>query len=459
MNSPTPVSTHRRQFLKGTAAAVGSATIGFPTIIPSTVLGQNAPSKRVTMGCLGFGTIASSTVPAFLNQDRCQVIAVCDVNKQGTNYGYSGEKTLGRDPGKAMVDKHYGNSDCLTFSDYREMLAREDIDAINISTPDHWHAIQAIDCAGAKKHVYGQKPLAMTIPQGRAMVTAVEKAGITWQTGSQQRSDQKFRLAVELVRNGVIGKIKTVKVGLPGGDVASAHKDFNKKGNQTGPADVPDGFDWIAWQGPAAHRDYAPAWTPLNWRWNFDYSGGQVTDFGAHHIDIAQWGLGRETDGPVRIENPTGEVPDPSAFFNTAVKFHFEAVYNDGVRMIVADKAETGFTGVRWEGEDGWIFADRGKIEASDINLLRTKPDDSWDRVIQSNDHMGNFLDGVLEGQPTVAPIEVAHRSIAVAHLGNHVLRNGLEALDWDPANEEIKDDPEATKSLAIPLHNGHSLG
>lgn len=281
-----PHTTSRRQFIGKTAAA-----LGFPMIIPATALGRAgrpAPSERITVGLIGYGTIASDWTGNFLKDERVQVISVADPMKRYGHYGYRGEKEGGRDVGKEVVDKHYSDAAnkpqkvCSTYIDFREMLEKEDIDAIQVSTPDHWHAYMAVYAARKGKHIYGQKPLALTVGEGRLMSDEVAKAGITWQTGSQQRSDMKFRLACELVRNQRIGKLKSVRVGLPGG-----HSNWNQMADQTQPAPLPADFDYELWLGPAEQIDYRPALLPLNWRHNFIFSGGMITDFGAHHIDIA----------------------------------------------------------------------------------------------------------------------------------------------------------------------------
>lgn len=441
----------RRHFLR--AAGAAGAALGFPTIIPASALGKEgrpAPSDRVAMACIGFGTIAHSTAISFLGDPRVQMVAVCDVNKRGKNYGYAGELEGGREYGVERVNQHYGNSDCKGYEDFREVLARADIDALNVSTPDHWHGIMAIEGAKAGKHIYGQKPLSLTIAQGRAMSDAVNKAGITWQTGSQQRSSEHFRRGCDLVSNGYIGMVKTVRIKLPGG-----HNDWSLLGSQQDPAPVPEGFNWDFWQGPVQAREFRPALHPLNWRHNYDYSGGMVTDFGAHHFDIAQWALGMDGSGPVRYFNAKATLPPATALYNTATEFHFEAEYANGTTLVVdsMSKEDSGTGGVVFEGEDGkWIQVGRGVLSASSEELRRTKLGPNDKPLYKSLQHERNFIDCVYSGQPTIAPIEASHRAISIAHIANILLRLGRSELKWDPQTERFAGDDEANAMISRPM-------
>ena len=451
----TPTTTSRRRFITTAASA-----IGFPMIIPASALGRTgrpAPSERLTVGLIGYGTIATDWTGNFLRDDRVQVVACADPMKKYGHYGYKGEKTGGRDAGKERVDEFYSKAEkkpkkvCATYVDFREMMEKEDLDIVQVSTPDHWHAYMAVYAARKGINIYGQKPLALTVAEGRLMSDEVKKAGITWQTGSQQRSDMKFRLASELVRNNRIGKLKRVRVGLPGG-----HTDWNQMASQQAPAPLPADFDWELWLGPAAEIDYRPALLPLNWRHNFNFSGGMITDFGAHHIDIAHWGMDMENSGPVEMKNISGELK-LNELYNTATKFHFECRYANGVEMVVADKSEelmpevvgnpaTGknfdHTGILFEGTDGkWIWVNRDKIAASDVNILRQVAQEGEVKLYVSKDHTANFIDCIYTGQPTVAPVEIAHRTITVSHLANIALRQGVTKFEWDPQAEKSADD------------------
>ena len=451
-----PHTTSRRQFIGKTAAA-----LGFPMIIPASALGRAgrpAPSERVTVGLIGYGTIASDWTGNFLKDERVQVVSVADPMKRYGHYGYKGEREGGRDVAKDAVDKYYSTAAnkpqkvCSTHIDFREMIEKEDIDVIQVSTPDHWHAYMAIYAARKGKHIYGQKPLALTVAEGRRMSDEVAKAGVTWQTGSQQRSDMKFRLACELVRNQRIGKLKSVRVGLPGG-----HSNWNQMADQTQPAPLPADFDYELWLGPAGQMDYRPALLPLNWRHNFNFSGGMITDFGAHHIDIAHWGMDTELTGPVEMMNISGEMPGAGALYNTATKFHFECRYANGVQMLVTDSSEQTMpevvnhpaagkkfdhTGIFFEGQDGkWVWVNRDRIATSSVDILRQVPQDGEVKLYVSKDHTQNFIDCIYSGEKTITPIEVSHRTISVSHLANIALRQGVSKFEWDPTAEKSGDE------------------
>ena len=342
---------------------------------------------------------------------------------------------------------------CRAYEDFRDLLDNEDVDAVNISTPDHWHAVMAVYCANRKKHVYGQKPLAVTVDEGRKMVQAVNRNKITWQTGSQQRSESYFREAVEFVRNERIGKLKTIQIGLPGG-----HSDWNQMSDRQAAEPVPDGLNYDLWEGPAPHRDYRPALLPLNWRHNFDYSGGMITDWGAHHVDIAQWAMSMDESGPIRIDNIKAELPESSAIYNTTPRFHFECTYANGVKMIVTDTSEN-TQGILFEGEgDKSIFVKRGEIKMNPYELRRERIQDSEIRVYKSTNHIADFLDGIKTGKRTAAPIEASHRSISICHLANIAIRLGRDSLDWDPKRERVINDDAANKMLSRPIRGGWKL-
>lgn len=454
-------SVSRRSFLAAGAAAAA------PLILPASVLGRGrpAPSDRIQLACIGFGTIAHSTGRQFLHNPKVQVVVVCDVNRLSGHYGYQGELEGGREYGRRLVNETYakaagrdpgGANFCRVTEDFREVLADDAIDAVNISTPDHWHAIMAVEAARAKKHIYCQKPLSLTVSHGRAIANAVAAAGVTFQTGSQQRSSIHFRKACELVRNGAIGKVREVRVSLPGG-----HKNWSQLADRTAPEPVPEGLNWDLWQGPAPEREYRPALHPLNWRHNYDYSGGMVTDFGAHHFDIVQWALDSDHAGPVRFFGGRAEFPPQGSLYNTATAFHFEAEWASGVRMIVdvAD-AKSPVGGIRFEGDEGrWIYCSRGVLKSHPEEILREKLPDNAVHLYESNDHEGNFIDCIYSGRPTICPAEVGHRSITIAHLANILLRLGRTELRWDPATERILGDDEAAAMLARPMRAPWSLG
>src|SRR5438270_8166136 len=359
----SPLRLTRRRFL---------GAIGIPLIVSAASLGREekvTPSKRITVGVIGCGNMGLGDIRGLLGDPRVQVVAVCDVNKESP--GYWAGAVAGREPGRRLVEEHYAADKksgtykgCAAYVDFRELIARKDIDVVVVSTPDHWHAIPVIAAAKAKKDIYCQKPLSLTIAEGRAMSDAVKKYERVFQTGSQQRSDSHFRRACELVRNGRIGKLHTVRVGLPAG-----RPDYAKNNNRKKPEPVPKGFDYDLWLGPAPKAEYAPDRCHVNFRWIYDYSGGQVTDWGGHHPDCAQWGLGTERTGPVEIRNAKGVFP-PDELWNTATEYSFEAVYANGVKMIISNKERSGVT---WEGTEGWVWADRGRHDANPKSLLDSK--------------------------------------------------------------------------------------
>ncbi len=446
-----PQST-RRQFL-GQAAVLGA-----PLILSPGALGADdkpAASARINVGFIGTGNQGLNDIGGFLGDPRVQIVAVCDVNKESAGYWNGG--VAGREPARRKIEKHYGDGKksgtykgCKTYNDFRELLDRKDIDAVVICTPDHWHAIPVIAACKANKDIYCQKPLSLTIAEGRAMSDAVKKHDRVFQTGSQQRSDKNFRIACELVRNGRIGKLHTVRCGLPGG-----RPDYGKTGNRKKPEPVPEGFDYEFWLGPAPKQPYAPARCHVNFRWIYDYSGGQVTDWGGHHPDCAQWGMGTEHTGPIEIANAKGVFP-PDPLWNTATEYYFEAIYANGVKMIISDKERSGVT---WEGSDGKVWADRGKHEATPKSLLDTKIGPKEIHLFKSDNHYRNFIDCVRSRKETAAPAEVAHRSITICHLGNIAMRLGRKSLRWDPVKEQIVGDDEAAKMLSRPYREPWKLG
>lgn len=426
--------TTRREFLK-----TGAAAIAAPTIVPASVFGKPAPTARINVGFIGTGNNGYNWMKRFLKDDRVQVTAVCDVNKEGP--GYWNNSVRGREPARRLVDETYGGKSCKAYEDYRELIESNDVEAIYIGTPDHWHALIAVAAANAGKDIYGQKPISLTVSEGRVMSDAVKKNGTVWQTGSQQRSDLNFRRVCELVRNGRIGMLHTVRCGLPGGT-----PDYGKTASRTVTEPVPKGFNYDMWLGPAPFAPYCPARVGVNFRWNLDYSGGQITDWGGHHPDIAQWGMDTEMTGPVRIQNAKGSFAD-GPIYNTATEYYFECVYENDVTLIVSSK-ERG--GVKFEGTDGWVWANRGRHEASSREIYNSKIGEDEVHLYESTDHVKNFIDCVYSRETTVAPIEVAHRSISVAHLGNIALRTGRD-LNWDPEREKFVDDPGADDMLNRP--------
>ncbi|TKJ36193.1 MAG: dehydrogenase [Planctomycetes bacterium B3_Pla] len=416
----TKDSITRRQFLKGTAT-VASATVALPAIVPASVFGAGAPSNRIVMGAIGVGSQGTGDMRGFLSKSEVQMVAVCDVDKKH------------RDSAKKIVDQKYGNTDCKAYLDFRELIGRGDLDAVQLALPDQWHAIPSIEAARAGLDIHGQKPLARSIREGRAICDAVHRYGRVWQTGSQQRSDFKFRRACELVRNGRIGKILKIEVGLPTGG-----------GTDVKPiVEIPDGLDWDLWLGPAPYVPYRGV-VHWNWRWIMDYSGGQLTDWAGHHIDIAHWGMGWDRTGPVEIEGK-GNYPS-EGLYNVATEYKFTCKYADGRVMTVANNQQL-TQGAKWYGETGWIHVNRGGLRASDEKILREEIGPNETRLYESRDHKQNFLDCVKSRKLTICPVEVGHRSISVALLGEIAMLTGRK-IKWDPETEQIAGDAEASALL-----------
>jgi predicted dehydrogenase len=425
--------TNRRQFLQKTAGTALGA-VAFPYVIPSSALGKAgnvAPSNRIVMGCIGVGSRGFRDMHTFLTKSEVQVVAVCDVDRNKRNRA------------QQLVNEKYGNNDCAGYNDFREITERDDIDAVMTATPDHWHAIPAIAAARAGKDIHAQKPLAYSIEEGRAIVDAVEQYGIVWQTGSQQRSDWKFRFACELVRNGRLGKVHTVKVGLPNNNGIT--------NRSTAPAPVPEELDYDMWLGPAPMVPYCPARCHGTFRFISDYSGGMITDWSGHHIDIAHWGMNTELGSPVEIEG-TGTWPK-GPLFDTVENYRFVCRYAEGFTMIVSGEFPNG---VRFEGEDGWVFVTRRKLDAEPKSLLESVIGPNEIHLYESRDHKQNFLDCVKTRSKTVAPADVAHHSIMVGHLGIAAIKLGRN-LKWNPKKERFIDDDHAnsmlSRSMRSPWH------
>jgi len=430
------MATHlnRRQFLKGTAC-----TVAAPLIIPASALGRAgrlAPSERIVLGSLGVGTMGFVDMNACLNIREAQLVAVCDV------------KRAMRERAKQAVDKRYGNTDCAVYNDFRELLSRSDVDAVTIATLDSWHVPHALAAVRAGKDIYLEKPMGMSIREARVLRDAVHRYGRVFQFGTQQRSSQEFRHACEIVRNGRLGELRTIKVGVrAGADERSGLKTYT-------PEPVPAGLDYDLWLGPAPWAPYTTARLRYpHWFHISDYSLGYVSGWGIHHIDIAQWGNGTELTGPVEIEG-SARFPDNDALCDNPLSWETRMKYANGVDLAFTGSGP-GFAGVRegitFEGPDGWVWVNRGAIEAEPKSLLKEPigPDDI--RLPVSTSHQGNFLECVRTRQKTICNIDVAVRSDTVCQLAwcaFHLRRK----LRWDPAQESFINDPDANRKLTRPL-------
>ncbi len=421
---------NRRDFLKrATTATAGVAA--FPYIIPSSALGLAgtvAPSNRITIGCIGVGGMGTGNMNGFLERADAQVVAVCDVDQRHLRSA------------KNNVNKKYGNEECAEYSDFRDVLARQDIDAVSIAVPDHWHGVVAVMAAKTGKDIYGEKPLAYNIAEGRAIVNAVQQHGRVWQTGSWQRSQQHFRFGCELVRNGRIGKVHTVKVGLP-------NTNGIREGS-TAPEPAPDWFDYDMWLGPAPYTPYCEARCHWNFRWISDYAGGQLTDWAGHHIDIAHWGMDAELSAPVEIEGSGRWPRAEDGLFDTVEHYTFTCTYREGFKMIVSGLLPGG---ARFEGERGWVYVTRGHIDAEPKSLLTEVIGPEEIHLYDSSNHIGNFLECVKTRATTITPVDVAHHSVMVGHLGLIAMKLERKVL-FNPQTERFIRDPEADRMLSRPM-------
>ena len=421
----------RRDFVKRSAAVAAGAFV-FPQIIPSSAIGTGgkiAPSDRIVIGSIGVGSQGMANMRDFLKLNGAvQFVAVCDVD---TNHLAKAKET---------VDKANKNSDCRTYGDYREFLDKEKLDAVSIALPDHWHGIIYSEAANKKLNVYGEKPICRTIEDGKTIVRAVKKNGIIWQTGSWQRSEANFHHGAELVINGRIGKLKYIEAGLPDGS----------KGIGTPPVQpVPPELNWEMWLGPALKVPYRGI-SHWDWRWILDYSGGQLTDWAGHHIDIANWGAGLEHTGPVEISGK-GAYPN-EGIYNVPVDYDFLCKYENGIEMRVVNASNLPLgMGTTWYGDLGWIHVDRGNIiSASDPKILDEVIGENEIHLYKSDNHWQNFVDCVRSGKQAIAPIEPAYRAISVALLGEIAMTTG-QTIKWDPDKEEIIGNPRANRLLSRP--------
>jgi predicted dehydrogenase len=401
--------------------------LAFPSIVPETAIGagRGAPSDRVVMGAVGLGGMGTGNLGSFLGQRDCQMVAVCDVDKNHANRA------------KGKVDGRYKNKDCVVYGDFRELMAREDIDAVSMATPDHWHATVGIWAARTGKDMYGEKPFTHDLREGRAMVNAFKQHGRVWQTGSWQRSVAKFRQACELVLNGRVGKVHTCEVGLPNGG----------GGGSTQFTDPPPHLDYDMWVGPSPWAPYSKDRTHWNWRWQLDYGGGQMMDWIGHHADIAQWGLGTDRTGPVEFE-PNGAQWPSEGLYDAPTSYKFTGTYANGIKIIVANAGQQpNGMGTRWIGDRGWIWVSRRGMKAEPASILKEtiRPDEI--NLLKSPGHHRNFLDCVKSRRETLTPAEVAHRSASIGHVGMAALILGRK-IKWDPDKEKAIGDPSADAIL-----------
>jgi len=434
----------RRRFLKRATGTVVGA-IGFPYVISSAALGKAgtvAPSNRIVVGCIGVGSQGRSVMQNFLHQEAAQVVAVCDV------------KANVREAARQRVDQHYNSTGCKQYHDFRELLARDDIDAVMSATTDHWHVLTALAAARAGKDIYLEKPMGLSLAEDQALRAACHKNGTIFQFGTQQRSDHKFRFACELALNGRLGKVHTINVLSPSSVAGGSMK----------PAPVPDWLDYDFWLGPAPYKPYTEdRCSNKLWWFHSDYAVGWIAGWGVHPLDIALWGGGADVTGPVELEG-TGTFP-ADGFCDTATDWRIVFKYASGVIMNYAGGPQPDewrkrygrdSHGVGFEGPEGWVHVNRSRIVANPKSLLDSVIGPNEIHLYESNHHVGNFLDCVKNRSETVCPVDVAVRADIVCHLSDIAIRTGRK-IKWDPEKEVIVGDEEAsrrlTRSMRSPWH------
>jgi myo-inositol 2-dehydrogenase / D-chiro-inositol 1-dehydrogenase len=442
----------RREFVRNTAIA--TSVLGFPTIVPSSVFGKHAPSNKINIGQIGCGRIARGhDMPGTWQHDVAQFVAVSDLDSKRMKEGKEHvEKYYTEKMGKPYVDvKQYG--------DYKEMLLNKDIDAVIISTPDHWHSQPAMEAVLAKKHVYLQKPTSLTIKEGRQLADLVKKSNVTFQMGTQQRSMKQFKVAAELVRNGRIGKLHTVRIGLPG----------DPAGPEAPAMPVPKQLNYDAWLGSTPEVPYTeigvhpvegydrPGWLRCE-----QYGAGMITGWGQHHYDSAAWGMDTEYTGPRFIE-AVAEFPR-SGLWNVHGDFMVKQEYDNGINVFTSGGYPNG---IRYEGTDGWIWVSRGDyvasasdpvaaensakaLDASDPKILQSVIEPGEIHLYESEEHHGNWLECIKSGKEPISPVEMGHKACSVC-LTSHIAMKIGRRLEWDSKTERFVNDDEANTYLSRP--------
>jgi predicted dehydrogenase len=437
---------NRRHFIR--QSLLSTSLLGCVPNLPSRMLGADAavaPSNRVNLGCIGLGIQGTGNMKTFLGHPEVRVVAVCDVHETQ------------RLKAKQVVDEFYGNSDCAVYRDFRELIARQGLDAVQITTPDHWHPLIAIEAARRGKHMYQEKPMGWSFRAAHAVQKAVEASGVVFQFGTQQRSGGNFRLACEWVRNGKIGKLQRILVGVPG-SVSSCPRQPVEP--------VPKELDYDLWLGPApmapyCHQRCRPYSSKEGWSvWYsiLDYCLGMIGNWGVHHLDIAQWGNGTELSGPTEIEG-TGVFPS-GMLTNCAVSWQVENHYANGVTLIHMDDATSKKHpqqagghghGVMFQGTEGWIHVDRSALDAHPRSLLQTQTGPNEIHLFKSDNHHSNFIEAVKGRTKPAAPIDVAVRTDTLCNL-QQIAVQLRRKLRWDPDKEQFIGDDEANALLDRPM-------
>ena len=418
MHPTLAMNTSRRQFLQST----------FPLILPAAVLGRAgavSPNGKIRLACIGVGGQGTSNLRAFLADERVQVVAICDVDGQHRD--------------RAMELAKLTKADC--YNDFREVLARSDVDAIMNATPDHWHAHIAVAAAQAGKDLYSEKPLGASIGEGRAICDAVSQYKRVLQCGTWRRSGLKVRMACELVRNGYIGELKEIEVGVPG--------TFAIRGGFTGlegPEPVPSHLDYAMWLGSAPERPYTAARCHFNFRWIDEYAPGYITDWGAHFVDVAQWGAGMDETTPVEVSATEVKRRD-KGLYDAPEQFRIEYRYSNGVKMTMFSTTDKATYGTKFIGSEGWVFTEAEQLKASSMDILRIKMKETDTRLFVSKHHHRNFIDAVLSRGQTAAPAEIAQRAAVICHMGTIAAKMG-QPLKFDPKTERFESSDAANAML-----------
>ena len=422
----------RRNFLKTSAA------LAAPLVVSPHVLGREgapAPNSRVQLACIGVGGQGTGNMNAFLQDERVRVVAVCDVDR-----GHR-ERALA----KCGLKPEHG------YNDYRELVGRKDIDAVMVGTPDHWHSLITVAAARAGKDIYCEKPLAASIGEGRFVSDLVRKEKRVLQCGTWRRSGVYSRMACEWVRNGYIGDLRKVEIGVPG--------KFAIRGGVTGleePQAVPDGFDYEMWAGTTPEAPYTAARCHFNFRWVEDYAPGYITDWGAHFIDVAHWGMDADATGPVEV-SATEVVRREKGIYDAAESFKIRYAYAGGIEMTMFSTTDTAAWGTKFIGSEGSVFVENQKLLTDPPELRRKKLEEGDTRLFVSNDHHRNFIDAVLSRGRTAAPVEAAHRAASACQLGAISAALG-KPLKFDPKNERFTGDEQANAMVMRKLHGDWQL-
>jgi len=412
---------NRRDFLK--AAVI----YGVPTVIGASALGKGnsvAPSERITLAAIGNGGRCKVVLGHFMTFNEVQCLAVCDAQQDR------------RDAAKAQVDGHYGNNDCTTYRDFREILARDDIDAVLIATGDRMHAIASVLAAKAGKDIYSEKPMSLTIEEGRAVAETMKRYGTVYQCGHQRRSVDSYQFQVEVAQRGMIGEVHTV--------IAQVWE--SKIIMPQGPTPVPDGFDYNMWLGPTPYHPFVPR-RVHGWNNFWDTGGGPLVGMGCHYTDIAQWGLDKDDTGPVDYDGTA--VFAENNFADVPISGRVTCTYADGLKLILPSKGSFGERFIRFVGTEGWIQVDdeTNVVTAEPKSILKYRgiSSRSWART---EDHIRNFLDCIKSRRETVCSAEKSHRATTVAHIANICLRLG-HSLKWNPQSEQFINDSQANAMIS----------